>query len=133
MKPKYIVVSIAALCAIVALVAYLHGAYIPVLEPAGPIALAERNVIVITILLSGIIVVPVFFLLFFFAWKYRADSPNAQAQHRPDWDHDNIAAEFIWWLVPTAIIAILAVVAWQSSHALDPYVPIEGSGSALTI
>jgi cytochrome o ubiquinol oxidase subunit 2 len=111
---------------------YLRGANIPVLEPAGPIAFQERSVIFITLLLCAIVVIPVFVLLFWFAWKYRASSPEAHVQHRPDWDHANIAFEFAWWLVPTAIIAVLSVVMWQSAHALDPYKPIPGNDS-LTI
>jgi cytochrome o ubiquinol oxidase subunit 2 len=103
-----------------------HGANIPVLHPAGPIAGAEKRVIIVTLALASLIVVPVFFLLFFFAWKYRDTSPDAHVHHHPSWDHDNPTAEFLWWLGPSAIIAVLAVVAWQSSHALDPYVPLPG-------
>lgn len=106
---------------------YLRGANIPVLEPAGPIAFQERSVIFITLLLCAIVVIPVFVLLFWFAWKYRANSPDTHTQHLPDWDHANIAFEFAWWLVPTAIIAVLSVVMWQSAHALDPYKPIPGN------
>ncbi len=112
---------------------YLHGANIPVLNPQGPVALAERQVMLLTLTLCAIIVVPVFFLLFWFAWKYRADSPHAPTYHLPDWDHDNRVVEFLWWLVPTVIIAVLSVVAWQSSYALDPYKPLAVSGRTETI
>ena len=93
---------------------------IPVLDPKGPVALAEMHVMVITVVLCAIVVIPVFFLLFYFAWRYRAGSPHASTLHLPDWDHDNLAAEFSWWLVPTIIILVLAVIVWQSTHALDP-------------
>ena len=130
MKREYILpCAIIALVAAAVAVAYLHTANIPVLEPAGPVALAERSVIIVTLLLCAIVVVPVFFLLFFFAWKYRARSPDVHVHHRPNWDHDSKAAEFAWWLVPTAIIAVLGVIMWQSSHALDPYKPLEGNGT----
>jgi len=97
---------------------------IPVLDPQGPVALLELHVMIITVVLCAIVVVPVFFLLFYFAWRYRAGSPRASALHLPDWDHDNLAAEFSWWLVPTIIIVVLAIIAWQSTHALDPYKPL---------
>ena len=111
----------------------LHGARLPVLDPQGPVALGERDVIIVTTLLSSIIVVPVFALLFWFAWKYRASDPENMKHHSPEWDHSNPLFEFAWWLVPSAIIAVLSVVAWQSSHALDPYAPLSGVGSPMTI
>ncbi len=111
----------------------MHGVHIPVLEPMGPIALAEKRVILVTLLLASLVVIPVFFLLFFFAWKYRAHAPEAAGHHHPTWDHDSSAAEFLWWLVPSAIIAVLSIIAWQSSHALDPYVPVRSTGQPLTV
>ncbi len=117
----------------VLMVLAMQGAPMPVLEPAGPIALAQMRVIVVSVLLMLLIVVPVFFLLFFFAWKYRDESPEAHVHHHPSWDHDSAAAEFLWWLVPSAIIAVLAIIAWQSSHALDPYVPLKSSEPTLTV
>lgn len=104
----------------------VRDASIPILQPAGPIAEAQYRVILVTFLLSATIIVPVFFLLFYFAWKYRDRSPEAHVHHHPTWDHDSATAEFLWWLAPSAIIGVLAIVAWQSTHALDPYVPIEG-------
>jgi cytochrome o ubiquinol oxidase subunit II len=118
--------AIAAVLGIVATIVYLHGVNIPVLEPAGPIALQERSIIIITVLLCAIVVIPVFVLLFFFAWKYRANSPETHIHHRPEWDHASIAVEFAWWLIPTAIIAVLSVILWQSAHTLDPYKPLPG-------
>ncbi len=110
-----------------------HGASIPVLQPMGPIAFAERRIIIVTLLLTSLIVIPVFFLLFFFAWKYRDQSPEAHVHHHPTWDHDSAGAEIIWWLVPSAIIVVLAVIAVQSSRALDPYVPLRAQTPALTV
>ncbi|HVM73758.1 MAG TPA: ubiquinol oxidase subunit II [Candidatus Paceibacterota bacterium] len=106
---------------------------IPVLDPAGSIALAERSVILVTFVFSSIVVVPVFVLLFWFAWKYRATNIETAHHHRPEWDHRSGYLEFAWWLVPSAIVAVLAVVAWDSAHALDPYVPLSGTNAPITI
>jgi cytochrome o ubiquinol oxidase subunit 2 len=103
---------------------YVLGASIPLLDPSGPVALHERNIILLAFGLCAIVVIPTFFFLFFFAWRYRADGPAASLAHEPNWDHDNMGAELFWWLVPSAIILVLAVVAWNSSHALDPYKPL---------
>lgn len=132
MKREYILLGIVLLALGIAVV-YFRGVNIAVLQPAGPVAAGELRVIIVTLLLCSIIVIPVFVLLFFFAWKYRASAPGVHVHHRPDWDHDNKEAEFFWWLVPTVIIAVLSVVAWKSSHALDPSVQLHGEGEPMTI
>jgi cytochrome o ubiquinol oxidase subunit 2 len=134
MKKALLLLGFVALFAVgIVTTLYLRDASIPILEPAGPIALAERGVIIITVLLCAIVVIPVFFLLFFFAWKYRADSPRAHVHHHPDWDHNNKITEFAWWLVPTAIIVVLGVIMWRSAHALDPWKPIESDAAPITV
>jgi cytochrome o ubiquinol oxidase subunit 2 len=100
-----------------------HWAQMVVLNPAGPVAFAERSVIIITFALCAIVVVPVFVMLFFFAWKYRASNFKTISHHLPEWDHTR-AAEIICWLIPSIIITVLAVLAWESSHTLDPYQPL---------
>ena len=37
------------------------------------------------------------------------------------------------WTVPCIIVAILAVLTWKSSHALDPYRPIESDVKPVNI
>jgi len=133
MKRTYLFWGIAALAAAVAAVWYIHGASIPVLQPAGPVALAERRIMIITVLFCAIIVVPVFVLLFYFAWRYRAGNPRAEKSHAPDWDHDNAAIEASWWIAPAIIILFLAVLAWRSSYALDPYKPLKSAVEPLTV
>lgn len=122
-----------AVCALVAAVAfYMHGANVPVLQPHGPVAQGERWILILTILLCSIVVIPVFVMLFAFAWMFRADRPRSRRFHMPDWDHYSAEVETIWWLVPSIIIAILAGVAWRSSHEYDPYRQV-GTGEALVI
>lgn len=41
--------------------------------------------------------------------------------------------EFIWWVVPCTIIIALAVVTWVSTHALDPYKPLQSQVKPLVI
>lgn len=102
-----------------------------VLDPRGPIALAERNLMATSALLMLLVVVPVFFLLGFFAWRYRAGT-RAEVPYTPDWEHNRFE-EFVWWAVPFAIIFCLAVIDWTSSHALDPYRPIASSATPIEV
>jgi cytochrome o ubiquinol oxidase subunit 2 len=97
---------------------YLHHTNIPVLEPKGIVGIKERQLILFALALSLLVVIPVFTLLFVFAWRYREG--NTKAKYSPNLKGSRIA-ETIWWLIPTAIIIVLSVVTWNSSHALDPY------------
>ena len=75
----------------------------------------------------------VFLLLFFFAFRYSATKVNAHEKHQPNWDHDNTLAEAIWWATPTVIVIFLSVIAWQSTHRLDPFVKIPSNAPGITI
>ena len=109
---------------------YLHHTNIPVLEPAGPIALKERNLIYFALGLSLIVVIPVFSLLGIFAYRYRES--NTKAKYSPKLDHSRFA-EITWWLIPSIIILILARVAWTSSHTLDPYKRLVSTNKTINI
>jgi cytochrome o ubiquinol oxidase subunit 2 len=110
--------------AVICLVLFLARAHPPaVLHPQGTIGLKERDLMVTATLLMLIVVVPVFILTFFISWRYRED--NKTARYSPNWDGSRVL-EFIWWALPCAIILVLAIVTWNSSHELDPFKPIAG-------
>lgn len=77
-----------------------------VLNPHGPVAKSEYDLIILTTILIAIIVVPVMLIMFWIVYRYR-DSPNNKAPYEPDWDESKIL-EFIWWGVPIIITAFLA-------------------------
>src|SRR4051812_946223 len=104
---------------------YLSQASIPVLQPAGIIAQKERNLIYISLLLAVVVVLPVFVMLFLFAWKYREG--NEKAKYSPHFESSK-KLESIWWGVPFAIIFILSIITWNSSHDLDPFKPLNAAG-----
>ena len=87
------------------------------LFPAGTIALAERDLMFQATLFMLIVAVPVFGLIFFFAWHYRAG--NTKAKYTPEWAHSNLE-ELIWWAIPLEIVLILGALTWVSTHELDP-------------
>ena len=118
-RKSRIAIAVLVVLGIVALLAaYLHGHNIAVLEPAGPVAEKERNLIIIGILLSAIVVIPVYIMTLAIAWKYRES--NTKAVYKPDWDHSRLY-ETVWWGIPIVIISILSAIAWQSAHELDPF------------
>ena len=100
------------------------------LEPKGPVGLSERNLILTTIGLMLIVVIPVFVMTFWFAWKYRAS--NIHAAYTPRWSYSG-PIEVLVWLIPSIIVTILGVLAWTSSHNLNPYKPIDPAVPPLRI
>lgn len=100
------------------------------LDPHGPIAFQEKNLLIISTLLMLLVIIPVFILTAVFAWKFRAG--NTHANYIPNWDH-NTVDEIIWWAVPAVIVAILGVFAWNTTHSLDPYRPLESSVAPISI
>jgi cytochrome o ubiquinol oxidase subunit II len=131
LKLKVLVGLVVVLALLAALTLYLrHVGGVAVFEPRGPVAYQERKLIYFGLLLSVIVVVPVFIMAATIGWKYR--ETNTKAKYQPDWDHSRLA-ETIWWGIPALLIGILSVVAWNSSHSLDPFRPLPGSTPPMTI
>lgn len=109
---------------------YLRGKNIGILDPKGTIAFQQRNLMFIGVLLSLVVVIPVFIMTFYIYAKYKDD--GRKKEYRPDWDH-NASIEAAWWLIPIILISILSVITWNSSHDLDPYKPVSENTKPLTI
>lgn len=130
-KLKIVIFGLLALIALTIIAGYLKHANIPVLEPAGTIGAKQRDIIVFALTLSLVVVIPVYIMLFAFAWRYR-EGNKKQVKYSPELA-GNWAVEAIWWLIPTILITILSVVAWNSSHSLDPYRPIASKNKPIQI
>ncbi len=101
-----------------------------VLDPKGVIAFEERKLLFDSLALMMIVVLPV--IIMSFAFLYRYHQKQDSSDYRPEWSH-NTLLESIWWGVPIAIILILAIMTWETSHSLDPYQPITNKGETLKI
>lgn len=125
MKLRHLLMAPIALSALL-----LSGCRVAVLQPKGPVAAYELHLLIDAVLLMCIVVIPVIILTFFIARKYRAS--NTKARYTPNWSH-NTALEIGWWLIPIAIIIVLATMTWRSTHKLDPYRTLAVKGKVLTI
>ena len=101
-----------------------------VLNPAGSIGAQQKDLLIKATLLMLIVVIPVFILTFAFAWRYREG--NKKAKYSPDLD-GNIFAETIWWAIPLAIIVVISLMTWKSSHDLDPFKQIDSANKTMKI
>jgi cytochrome o ubiquinol oxidase subunit II len=88
-----------------------------VLDPQGPVAGAERLILLNATVIMLVVVVPVIVLTLAFAWWYRAS--NKRATYRPDWSYSGYI-ELVVWSIPAMVVLLLAGVAWTGSHQLDP-------------
>lgn len=122
---KQVVISSGITLAIVGLLAAVTvGRDIPVLDTKGLIAHQERDLILLTFGLGLFVIIPVFILLFSIAWKYRAS--NTKAKYEPELEGHR-GFEALWWGIPALIIIVLSIITAVSTHALDPYKPIESN------
>lgn len=92
----------------------------------GQVGIAEKDLIITTVLLMLIVVIPVIVLTLYFAWRYRDTNPK-KVGHAPRWA-DNHTIELVVWSIPALIVLTLSVIAWKSSHDLDPYKPLTING-----
>jgi cytochrome o ubiquinol oxidase subunit 2 len=129
-RPTWLLPFILAASVVVVLAVLISRGTVELLSPAGTIAEHERNLIIFATLLSSVVIIPVFGLTAWIVWRYRAT--NLHAAYDPQWDHNRLI-EGIWWLIPSILIAILAAVAWRSSHTLDPRVAIQSDQPTLNV
>jgi cytochrome o ubiquinol oxidase subunit 2 len=101
------------------------------LDPQGPVAAAQRGHFFQSLaLLVVFVAVPVFVLIPWFLWRYRYGSPSAR--YTPKWCNNGFL-EIVSWTGPLVIVALLSVIVWRATHALDPYKPISSNQPALRV
>ena len=101
-----------------------------VLDPQGPVAAAERLILINATAIMLVVVLPVIVLTLAFAWWYRAS--NKRADYRPDWSYSG-EIELVVWSIPAMVVILLAGVGWTGSHVLDPGRKLKSDGSPIRI
>ncbi|MCP4384934.1 MAG: ubiquinol oxidase subunit II [Hyphomicrobiales bacterium] len=101
----------------------------PILDPKGPVGEWERDILFRAFGIMMIVVIPVFVMTAWFAWRYR--STNTKARYDPDWMSNKVDA--VTWIVPALIVTALAIHVWIFTHALDPYKPLESDNEPIEV
>jgi cytochrome o ubiquinol oxidase subunit II len=101
-----------------------------VLDPKGPVASAERLLLINSTAIMLVVVVPVIVATLAFAWWYRASNPHATRS--PDVAYEG-RIEFVTWSIPALTVLLLSGVIWISSHQLDPRAPIAAKAEPLRV
>lgn len=95
----------------------LGGCGLRVLDPQGPIATADRTILLNALSIMLAIVVPTLVATVLFAFWFRAS--NSRAQYRPEFTYSG-RIELVVWSIPTLVILFLGGIIWIGAHELDP-------------
>jgi cytochrome o ubiquinol oxidase subunit 2 len=101
-----------------------------VLDPQGPIAAAERLLLINSTAIMLVVVIPVIVATLAFAWWYR--SSNTRANRSTDESYEG-RLEFVLWSIPALTVILLGGVIWIGSHQLDPRAPLPGQSDPLRV
>ncbi|MGY4310726.1 ubiquinol oxidase subunit II [Bradyrhizobium sp. JR3.5] len=104
--------------------ATLGGCTDGVLDPKGPIAFAERQILLNALGIMLVIVIPVILATLGVAFWFRAS--NERARYRPNFTYSG-RLELLVWSVPAMTVLLVGGVAWVGSHDLDPGRPISST------
>lgn len=100
------------------------------MDPKGPIALTERNLLFKAVAIMMIVIVPVFIMAAVFTRYFRGT--NRKARYTPNFDF-YWPAEIVVWGIPAAIVVWLAFHLWENTYKLDPYTEIDPSVKPLQV
>jgi cytochrome o ubiquinol oxidase subunit 2 len=101
--------------------ATLTGCTEGVLDPKGPIAAAERQILFNSLAIMLAIVIPTIIATLGVAFWFR--SSNGRARYLPDFDYSG-RIELLVWSIPAMTVLLVGGVAWVGAHDLDPRKPI---------
>jgi cytochrome o ubiquinol oxidase subunit 2 len=130
MKTKLLICSLIVVDILLGLYLIVSRGDVAVLNPAGLVAAQERDLMTTATLLGLSIVIPVVIAVFIVAYKYQR--PNTHEKQTADWQPPQ-ALQLLWWIIPSCIILILAVISWKTTHSLDPYRPLQSTTKPLRI
>src|ERR1700683_3040643 len=111
-------------------VAMLSGCTEGVLDPKGPIAAADRQILLNSLGIMLAIVIPVILATLGVAFWFRA--ANERARYRPNFAYSG-RLEMLVWSIPAMTVFLVGGVAWIGSHDLDPRKPIDSDVRPITI
>jgi cytochrome o ubiquinol oxidase subunit II len=122
---RYAVLALALVAA-----AGLGGCSQGILDPQGPIASAERLLLINSTSIMLVVVIPVIVATLAFAWWYRAGNPRAVRSTDESYEE---RIEFVVWSIPALTVILLGGVIWIGSHQLDPRARIPGESDPLRV
>jgi cytochrome o ubiquinol oxidase subunit 2 len=108
----------------------LGGCTEGVLDPKGPIAAAERQILFNSLGIMLAIVIPTILGILGVAYWFR--SSNWRARYMPDFIYSG-RLEVLVWSIPVMTVLLVGGIAWVGSHDLDPRKPIASTVKPVTV
>src|SRR4029079_19709726 len=108
----------------------LGGCNRGILDPVGPVAAAEKQILINSTAIMLAIIIPTMIATVAIAFWFRRG--NSKAEYRPDWEYSG-AVEMVVWAVPALTIMLLGGIAWIGSHQLDPARPLESKAKPINV
>ena len=122
---RYIILAVVLLGA-----ATLGGCNEGVLDPKGPIAVAERQILFNSLGIMLAIVIPTILATFGVAYWFR--SSNQRARYQPEFKYSG-RLEVLVWAIPAMTVLLVGGVAWVGAHDLDPRKAISAAAKPVTV
>jgi cytochrome o ubiquinol oxidase subunit II len=101
-----------------------------VLDPKGPVAFAERQILFNSLGIMLAIVIPTILATLGVAFWFRES--NWRASYFPDFEYSG-RLELLVWSIPAMTVLLVGGVAWVGAHDLDPRKPISATVKPVTI
>src|SRR3954463_1909971 len=95
-----------------------------ILDPVGPIAAQEKQLLINSTAIMLAIIIPTMIATVAFAWWFRRS--NAKATYLPDWEYSG-AIEMVVWAIPALTVMRRGAIAWPGSPPLEPSKPLKSS------
>jgi cytochrome o ubiquinol oxidase subunit 2 len=122
---RYLVLAVALLGATT-----LGGCNEGVLDPKGPIASAELQILFNSLGIMLAIVIPTILATLGVAWWFRAT--NDRARYMPEFAYSG-RLELLVWSIPAMTVLLVGGVAWVGAHDLDPHKAISPTAKPVTV
>ena len=110
--------------------AMLGGCSEGVLDPQGPVAVAERQILFNSLGIMLAIVIPTILATLGVAYWFRAS--NKRARYLPDFTYSG-RLEVLVWSIPLMTVILVGGVAWVGAHDLDPRKAIDAAVKPITV
>jgi cytochrome o ubiquinol oxidase subunit 2 len=110
--------------------AMLGGCAEGVLDPKGPIAAADRQILLNSLGIMLAIVTPVILATLSVAFWFRAS--NERARYRPNFAYSG-RLEVLVWSIPAMTVFLVGGVAWVGAHDVSPRKPIASTVRPLRV
>jgi cytochrome o ubiquinol oxidase subunit II len=106
------------------------GGFEGVLDPKGPIAAAEWQILLNSLGIMLAIVIPTIVATLGAAYWFR--SSNGRARYLPDFSYSG-RLEVLVWSIPAMTVLLVGGVAWVGAHELDPRKPISSTANPVRV